>query len=201
MNDRNTLPPSPDLMSAEDTVLLVLDAQKKLVPLLTDPSRVVWNIRRLLVGASVLGVRVTASEQYPKGLGKTIQQLAAPLKQAGVTSVPEKVTFSCGGCEEIVTALEQWGVNRVLVVGVETHVCVQQTVLDLQAAGYRLYVAVDAVGSRNTIDYETALRRMESSGVTLTTTEAVLCEWCRVSGTPEFKAISSLLKESVPESL
>ena len=97
MNDRNTLPHSPDLMSVEDTALLVLDAQEKLVPLLTDPPRVVWNIRRLLIGASVLGVRATASEQYPKGLGHTIEQLSAPLEQAGVTSVPEKVTFSCGG--------------------------------------------------------------------------------------------------------
>ncbi len=85
-----------------------------------------------------------------------------------------------------------------LVSGIEAHVCVQQTVLDLLAGGYRVYVAVDAVGSRYAIDYETGLRRMESSGATLTTTESALFEWCQVSGTPTFKNISVLIREQPP---
>jgi nicotinamidase-related amidase len=90
-------------------------------------------------------------------------------------------------------------VAKLLVVGIEAHVCVQQTVLDLMAASYRVYVAVDAVGSRYEIDYQTALKRMESSGATLTTTEAALFEWCAKSGTPQFKQISALVREQPPQ--
>ena len=86
-----------------------------------------------------------------------------------------------------------------MVAGIEAHVCVQQTVLDLLAGGYRVYVPVDAVGSRYQIDYATGLKRMESAGATLTTTEAALFEWCQVSGTPVFKKISGLVRESPPE--
>jgi nicotinamidase-related amidase len=91
--------------------------------------------------------------------------------------------------------LEQRRVHKVLVCGIEAHVCVQQTVLDLLAGGYRVYVAVDAVGSRFEVDCRTALTRMDSAGATLTTTEAALFEWCQVAGTPEFKQISQLVRE------
>ena len=87
------------------------------------------------------------------------------------------------------------GIHRVLVCGIETHVCVQQTVLDLLAAGFQVLVAVDAVSSRFAIDHETALRRMEASGALLTTTEAALFEWCGEAGKAEFKEISKLAKE------
>jgi nicotinamidase-related amidase len=86
-----------------------------------------------------------------------------------------------------------------LVCGIEAHVCVQQTVLDLLAAGWRVYVAVDAVGSRFDVDYRTALARMDASGATLTTVEAALFEWCQVAGTPQFKQISQLVRQPVPE--
>ena len=101
-------------------------------------------------------------------------------------------------CGEI---FERWradGRYRVLVCGIETHVCVMQTALDLAAAGFEVYVAVDAVGARHAVDHETALRRMESAGVVLTTTEAAMFEWCRIAGTPEFKKISALAKEKPP---
>ena len=109
--------------------------------------------------------------------------------------VPSKLTFSCCGCPEICRQLEQRRVHKVLVCGIEAHVCVQQTVLDLLAGGYRVYVAVDAVGSRFEVDCRTALTRMDSAGATLTTTEAALFEWCQVAGTPEFKQISQLVRE------
>jgi isochorismate hydrolase len=88
----------------------------------------------------------------------------------------------------------------VLLCGIETHVCVGQTALDLLAAGFRVYIAVDAVAARSTLDHETALRRMESSGAVLTTTEAALFEWCIRAGTPEFRQISALAKELPPAS-
>jgi hypothetical protein len=184
---------SPELMSADDTGLLVVDVQDKLIGLIPDYQRLVWNIRRLLDGAKILRVSAAGTEQYPQGLGHTVTELAQRLPD-----IPDKVCFSCGACPEIFKQWDERGISRVLVAGIEAHVCVQQTVLDLLAWGRRVYVAVDAIGSRYDIDYQTALRRMESAGATLTTTEAVLFEWCRQSGTPQFKEISRLVRETPP---
>lgn len=193
MSEIEPLPRSPELMSAGDTALLVVDVQQKLIGLISGHRRLVWNIGRLIDGARLLGLAVLATEQYPQGLGPTEPELAARLGP-----VPSKLAFSCAGCPEVVRALEEHAVHKVLVVGIEAHVCVQQTVLDLLAAGFSVYVAVDAVGSRGALDRDIALRRMECAGASLTTTEAALFEWCQVAGTPEFKQISALVKQSPP---
>lgn len=192
MNDATAFSRSPELMSRHDSALLVVDVQTKLLTAMADPERVVWNIRRLIRGAQVLQLPVAATEQYPRGLGPTIESLRELLPE-----IPAKLMFSCRECHEIFEKLRDQGVFKVLVVGLETHVCIQQTVLDLLADGFRVYVAADAVSSRYPIDRETALRRMESAGATLTTTEAALFEWCEVAGTPEFKQISELARESL----
>lgn len=179
-------------MSRDDTSLLVVDMQERLLPSIRQGATVTWNVRRLLDGAQILGLAVAATEQYPKGLGPTVPVLAERLGE-----IPAKLTFSCGECGGIFRRLAAAGRPKVLVVGIETHVCVQQTVLDLLADGFRVYVAVDAVGSRFENDSRTALRRMESAGATLTTTEAALFEWCEVAGTPEFKQISQLVREEM----
>lgn len=191
MTEPRRLPRSPELMSRSDTALLVVDVQEKLIPLIAQHERIVWNIGRLLDGAKILGVRAAATEQYPRGLGPTTKELAERLGD-----VPEKLAFSCGGCPQVFEELRDAGIFKILVVGIEAHVCVQQTVLDLLADGFRVYVAVDAVGSRHELDYGTALRRMDSAGAALTTTEAALFEWCDAAGTPEFKQISALVRES-----
>lgn len=191
---QQALPRSPELMSREDTGLLVVDVQTKLIELIPGWRKIVWNIRRLLDGAKTLGMVAAATEQYPRGLGGTVPELAQRLG-----AIPDKLAFSCGERGEIFDAWEERDVLRVLVVGIEAHVCVQQTVFDLLAAGRRVYLAVDAVGSRFDIDREVALRRMDSAGVTLTTTEAALFEWTERAGSPEFKEISKLVRESPPE--
>ena len=185
---------SPELMTPQDTALVVVDVQEKLMPLVTGSGRILWNLRRLLDGALAVGLKTLATEQYPQGLGKTVPELAERLGE-----IPSKATFSCCACEPFSERLQALGVTKVMVSGIEAHVCVQQTVLDLLAGGYRVYVPVDAVGSRYTVDYETGLKRMESSGATLTTTESALFEWCQVSGTPPFKNISALVREAPPE--
>ena len=190
-----TVPRSPELMRPDDTGLLVIDVQERLIAVEPNGQRVVWNIRRLLDGAKILGVQSAATEQYPEKLGGTVPELATRLSSPPAS----KQTFSCRTCDEIFTAWRAAGIHRILVCGIETHVCVQQTVLDLLAAGFQVVVAVDAVTSRFTIDYETALRRMETSGALLTTTEAALFEWCGTAGTAEFKRISALAKETCPE--
>ncbi|MGA2034703.1 MAG: isochorismatase family protein [Thermoguttaceae bacterium] len=193
MSSQEELPRSPELMSADDTALLVIDVQERLIGHVAGHARLVWNIRRLIDGAQVLGVAVAGTEQYPQGLGATVAELAERLGP-----LPAKLTFSCGGCPQVFADLRARGVHRLLVCGIEAHVCVQQTVLDLLADGWQVYVAADAIGSRFDIDYRTALARMDSAGATLTTVEAALLEWCRVAGTPEFKQISRLVREEGP---
>jgi nicotinamidase-related amidase len=195
MADREPLPRSPELMSAGDTALLVVDVQERLVPAIAGHRRVVWNIGRLIDGAKVLGLPVLATEQYPAGLGPTVPELAGRLP----AGIPEKTAFSSAGCAGLLDPLAARGIGRLLVCGIEAHVCVQQTVLDFLAAGWRVYVAVDAVGSRFDVDYRTALARMDAAGATLTSTEAALFEWCQAAGTPEFKQISRLAREPGPE--
>jgi nicotinamidase-related amidase len=187
------LPRSPELMNREDSALLVVDAQEKLIEIIPARDRIVWNIRRLLDGAAVLGVPFAATEQYPDKLSPTVSELKQRIGPA-----PDKLSFSACVCGEI---FERWRSDnrfRVLVCGIETHVCILQTALDLVSAGFEPYLAVDAVGTRQSVDHEIALRRMEAAGVVLTTTETALFEWCRTAGTPEFKRISALVKEKPP---
>ena len=193
MSDLPPLSRSSELMSRSDSALLVVDVQEKLVAAMAASARIIWNVRRLIEGAAVLGLPVVASEQYPQGLGPTVPELASKLAQR-----PAKLAFSCRELAGLFADLRQRNVERLLVCGLETHVCVQQTVLDLLADGWRVYVAVDAVGSRHDLDHQTALRRMESSGAVLTTTEAALFEWCEVAGTAEFKEISRMVREKGP---
>ncbi len=187
------LPRSPELMSADDTALLVVDVQQKLIGLIPGHQRLVWNIRRLIDGAKALGVPASATEQYPQGLGHTTPELSKLLEPAST-----KIAFSCGERGGLFRNWLDQGRHRVLVTGIETHVCVQQTVLDLLALGLRVYLAVDAVGARFSLDHDIALRRMEASGAVLTTTESALFEWCQVAGTPQFKQISQLIRETAP---
>lgn len=187
------LPRSPELMNPADTALLVVDAQESLLAIIPSRERIIWNIRRLLDAAAALGVRVAGTEQYPDKLSSTVDELK---QRIGPT--PDKLTFSACECGEIFERWRAESIFRVLVCGIETHVCVMQTALDLVAAGFEPYVAVDAVGSRYAIDHDTALRRMESAGVVLTTTEATMFEWCRTAEALEFKTISALAKEKPP---
>ncbi len=179
---------SLELMNVGDTGLLVVDMQGKLLTLIAGHQRVTWNCRRLIDGAKLLGVPVCGTEQYPQGLGPT-----TPVLAERVGSMPAKKLFSARECAALIHAWRDRGIFKVLVCGIEAHVCVQQTVLDLLSLGYQVQVAVDAVSSRNDLDKQVAFRRMELSGATITTTEAVLFEWCEAAGTPEFKAISKLV--------
>lgn len=180
---------SPELMSSGDTALVVIDVQESLVPKIAHHEPMVQNICRLVQGAKILSLPVLATEQYPKGLKATVSPVLALLPEAPI----EKITFSCAGAEAFREKLASLKVSKLLLVGIETHICVQQTALDLLAEGYRIYLAVDAVGSRFSFDHEIALRRMEAAGATLTSTEGVFFEWCHTAGTPEFKQIRQLV--------
>ena len=186
---------SRNLMSRDTAALLVVDIQEKLVPHIQNQASLVWNARRLIDGAAVLGIPMYCTEQYPKGLGSTIPILAERL-----TVNDEKSLFSCRDCQKVLEQLKEKNRHQILLCGIETHVCVQQTALDLLAMGFDVWLAVDAVGSRYAMDHQTALQRMQSAGVSLATTESALFEWCEISGTHEFKRISSLVRELPPAS-
>ena len=197
---------SPLLMSRERSGLLVIDVQSKLVPHIPRNSALVWNIGRLMRAASTLGVQFNITEQYPQGLGPSVPALARLLSELQsktddtASQVQEKRRFSCSECEAMLDALEKAGRRQLLLCGIETHVCVQQTALDLVSRGFDVFLAVDAIGSRNAADHQTALRRMESCGVHLLTVEAAIFEWCETSANENFKQISQLIQEKPPAS-
>jgi nicotinamidase-related amidase len=182
---------SLELLSRKECKLLIVDVQEKLVPKIFELDRLLANCRTLIQGAKILGVPVYATEQYPRGLGSTVPQLAELLERPA-----QKLRFSCAEVLAWDVAAGQTD-NRfqVVVAGMEAHVCVLQTVLDLLASGFQVYVPADAISSRNEFDWKIALDRMSAGGATIVTTESVLFEWCEVSGTPEFKQISQLIKD------
>ena len=177
-------------MSAADTGLLVIDVQEKLVPKLFDPAPLVHNIAFLLDAAQLLNMPVQCTEQYPRGLGATVPELAGKLPQR-----PDKVAFSCCAVPSVVQTFHREARPKIVFCGIETHVCVLHTALDLLALDFRVFIAVDAVGSRSRIDHDIALRRLERTGAILTTSEMCVFEWIGGAGHPQFKAISRLIQE------
>ena len=164
-------------------ILFVIDAQEKLMPVISNGEAIARNIERLIRGAKILGVPIVVTEQYVKGLGHTIE----PLRNAlGDDYRPiEKACFS---------GYRPLDRKQVIVAGIETHVCVYQTVSDLLANGYEVTIVGDAVSSRSEENKEIALRRMLADGAKLSSTEMALFELTVTSGTDEFRAISKLVK-------
>jgi nicotinamidase-related amidase len=184
----------PLQMSAADTALLVIDVQEKLLPLIPQGRALVRNVAFLVDAATLLGMPVLATEQYPRGLGPTVPELAARLPHR-----PDKTAFSSCGAAGIVDTLHREARPKVVLAGMETHVCVMQTALDLLALDFRVFVPVDAVAARYAIDHDTALRRMGAAGAVLTTAEGCAFEWVGGSAHPQFKAISRLVQERMQE--
>jgi nicotinamidase-related amidase len=182
--------PHATQMSAGDTGLLVIDVQEKLVPLIVHADRLVRNIAFLIDGARLLGLPVQATEQYPRGLGHTVPSLAERLPER-----PDKVAFSSCACPSVLETFRREARPKIVLAGIETHVCVLNTALDLLALDFRVYLAVDAVGSRYVIDHDTALRRLQQAGAILTTVEGCVFEWAGGAQNPRFKEISRLVQE------
>ncbi len=180
----------PTQMSPADTGLLVIDVQEKLVPKIHHADALVRNLAFLIDGAKLLGLPVQATEQYPKGLGPTLPELAAKLPER-----PDKVAFSCCAIPSVIENLHRGARPKVVLAGIETHVCVLQTALDLLAHDFRVYVPVDAVGSRSPLDHDMALRRLEREGAVLTTAETCIFEWTGGADHPQFKAVSRLVQD------
>jgi len=177
-------------MSAGDTGLLVIDVQEKLLPKIIDADRLVRNLAFLIDGARLLGLPVQATEQYPRGLGPTVAELAKRLPER-----PDKLAFSSCAVAAVADNFHRAARPKVVLAGIETHVCVLNTALDLLAQGFRVYLAVDAVGARYRIDHDVALRRLEQAGAVLTTCETCVFEWTGGADHPRFKDVSKLVQE------
>ena len=178
-------------MNRENCVLVGIDYQERLVPAMSGREGLIDASARLIRGFQILGMPVVLTQQYPKGLGQTIPEIKEADEEAAVI---DKITFSAWKEEAFVRKMEEIGRKVAVVVGIETHVCEQQTVLDMIEAGYTVYVAADCVASRKESDRDTAIRCMQAAGAVITSYEAVLFELLETAGAPEFKAISKLVK-------
>ena len=181
----------PNIVLRENTALLVIDIQEKILYAMHEGERVVQNTLKLINGFKILKAPIYFTEQYPKGLGTTESRIREALADQEAI---QKMTFSCYGAENLFDELEKKNIQKVVVCGIESHVCVLQTALDLAANEFQVFVAADAVSSRRKFDYEIALKRMERNKVEITLTESVLFEMLNVCGTDEFKAVSKLVK-------
>jgi nicotinamidase-related amidase len=182
------------LARAGDSTLVLIDVQERLAAAMAPAARagVIRNARILLEAAARLGVPVLATEQYPKGLGPTAAELVEMLP-AGTPRV-EKTCFSSAGAEPFSAALEAIGRPQAILFGMESHVCVLQSALELRAVRPEVFVVEDACCSRNEQNHANAMRRLRAAGVVVTNTESVVFEWLRDARHEQFKAISALLR-------
>jgi nicotinamidase-related amidase len=179
------------LMSAPASCLIVVDVQERLLPSMASPRAVVDNTAVLVKAARRLDVPVLVSEQYPRGLGATVPELApllAPDERL------EKLTFSCARDDGFAGRFQALGRKQAVVAGIEAHVCVLQTVEDLLAGGTEVFVVADATSSRTEANHAAAMARLREAGARVVTTEMVVFEWLAKAGTPAFKELSALIR-------
>ena len=188
------------LLSAARSQLIVIDVQERLLPVIQDHLNVSRAIRFLMDAAAILNVRAVVTEQYPKGLGRTVELLRDhPIAIRTVEklrfSAVEALTTDVAGTESAAWSQRDGIPQQVVLAGIETHVCVQQTALEFCEQGVQVFIPADCVGSRFAIDHRWALDRMANAGVIITTAEAIAFEWCERAGHEAFKALSRLVRE------
>lgn len=175
---------------SERAALLVVDIQEKLLPAIESGEACLAASRKLIGAARVLGIPTLVTEQYPAGLGRTVPAIADAL---GDFQAFDKMCFTA--CVESVrNRLRELGREQVLVCGIEAHVCVQQTVLDLLREGFSVCLCADAVGSRRALDREIAVQRMRQAGAVVTTAESAIFEMLQEAGTDRFKQVLRIIK-------
>lgn len=179
------------LIDRQQSLLLIVDVQERLAPAIHDGAAAIANNRRLLAATERLGVPALVSEQYVRGLGPTVPELL-PLP-AGAERF-DKTHFSCAREPGFLERLQRSGRRQILVTGMETHVCVLQTVLGLLDAGYAVFLIEDAAASRTPENRAAAIARASAAGAHIVTTEMVLFEWLERAGTDDFRALLPLIK-------
>jgi nicotinamidase-related amidase len=179
------------LLQRSQSSLLIVDVQERLTPVMTDPRRVIHNCHVLIRSARRLGIPVLASEQYPKGLGATVVDLREEMPAGDILA---KTHFSAAADPQILARIEASGRRQVAIAGIESHVCVLQTAIDLAARGFQPAVVMDACASRRADSEQMAWGRLRQEGVPLVSVEMALFEWLHQAGSPEFKELSTLIR-------
>lgn len=180
------------LLCRHSSQLLIVDVQERLLPVMSGADACLANIVRLAEATRHLGLPITISEQYPRGIGPTV----APIRVAseGAAETLTKMTFSCGRDAGIAARLTAAGRRQLVLCGIEAHICVLQSALDFAAAHFDVFIVADAVTSREPASKEIALRRMECAGIVPVTVEMVIFEWLERAGTADFKTLQQLIK-------
>ena len=176
------------LLTVADSQLVVIDVQDRLLPVIQYHQALAATIRFLMDAAAIVQVPTVVTEQYPKGLVSTVELLR---NHASTVATIEKLRFSAA------KELSSTGVaaNQVVLAGIESHICVQQTALELQHRGMQVFVAADCIGSRHAEDSRRAIDRMDRAGIVISTAEAIAFEWCERAGTERFKTLSRLVRD------
>jgi nicotinamidase-related amidase len=187
------IPVARRTLSADDCVLVIIDIQEKLLPPIFNKDQLVRNSQLLIRLANLMKIPAYVTTQYSKGLGSTVPEIAGLLDGA---PVHDKLEFSCFGSDAFCTDLKSLPSNRntVLVCGMEAHICVMQTALAALNRGYLVHVPVDAIGSRTEANWKVGIKRMEAAGAVISSTEMMMYELMRASGTPVFKEMLKHLK-------
>ncbi len=179
------------VLKRENAALIIVDIQERLAVAMSEKDKVIANTLHVIEASKLLDFPVLLTEQYPKGLGPTVPEIKDALQAYAPI---EKITFSCCGEGFFTEAVEGLDKKQVILVGMETHVCVLQTCIDLLQSGYDVHLVADAVCSRAEANYRTAIEYMRDAGAVITCTETVLFQLLVKAGTEEFKAISKRIK-------
>jgi nicotinamidase-related amidase len=179
------------LLRPEASCLLVVDVQERLLPAMHDPEAVLRHCRILMQAARALDIPVLVTEQYPKGLGPTVSELASLAPQGAVIA---KLHFSSPAAPDFRRRFDSLGRSQAVIAGLEAHVCVLQTALGLKDAGRDPFVVADATSSRTTANRDRAIARLAANGVEVVTTEMVVFEWLGQAGTDRFRELSRLVR-------
>ena len=179
-----------DKQLQKKNALILIDIQEKILRPIFNRDLIIKNIKKIVNAYEILDENIFISEQNPIKLGTTIKEI---LPKAEFKRI-EKMEFSLANSQEFIKELNKKKITNLIVCGIETHICIQQTVLELIRTGYEVILISDATGSRNKFDYEIALQRMIQKGAILTTTESIIFELCKTANRKEFKEISNIIK-------
>jgi len=180
---------SSDKLSSKVNALLIIDIQEKILRPIFNKDSIIKNIKKLVNAYQILEENIFISEQNPLKLGETIPEL---LPKARFKKI-DKMVFSLAKIQDFLNELKNKKISNLIVCGIETHICIQQTVLDCLQKGFEVILISDAMGSRNRVDHEIALQRMTKSGAILTTTESIIFELCKTADRKEFKEIRNII--------
>ncbi|AAP99837.1 MULTISPECIES: isochorismatase family protein [Prochlorococcus] len=184
-------------MNPSETALIVIDVQERLTKAIPENADLLVNIKKLIEGFKILDINIFFTEQNPTKLGVTLEEITRGLEVIKFS----KMDFSVLGCNDLLKSIKKKKIQHLIICGIETHVCVLQSSLDLAKAGFNIHVIADATKSRNLLDQEIALLRLRQFGIQISTVETTIFELCRTSKSNKFKAISKLIKNSNPSKI